>query len=32
MKKAYAITDPRGNFFRDYTESIPAVIHAFTDT
>ncbi len=32
MKNPYVIIDPKGHFFRDYTESIPAVIHSFTDS
>jgi len=31
MKKPYVILDPKGQFFRDYTASIPACIHSFTD-
>jgi len=28
----YVIVDRRGQFFRDWTESIPFCIHAFTDS
>ena len=31
MNKPYVILDPNGHFFRDYTASIPAIIHGFTD-
>jgi hypothetical protein len=31
MKKRYVILDPKGWFFRDFTDAIPQVVNAFTD-
>jgi len=31
LKRPFVIVDPRGQYFRDYTASIPACIHSFTD-
>lgn len=32
MNKPYMIADPEGRFFRGWTDSIPLIIHGFTES